>query len=187
MGVQFKTEQVFKVNSLTHKYGLTGFVKKRKYTTYNATLLIPEGERHWGYFKTTAFYTYPIAKQLEVKPSFVYYLRTDKDKRSGFNQYGPGISLRFSNKNTKVRTSFQYLTRNYNEIEARDNNGLINEKIQYNYANFVFNAEHSLSDHISLTSTVYSRIRQTNYTSVAARSFRGYRHQYAGIGVKWEI
>lgn len=86
MGVQFKTEQAFKVNSLTHKYGLTGFVKKRKYTTYNATLLIPEGERHWGYFKTTAFYTYPIAKQLEVKPSFVYYLRTDKDKRSGFNQ-----------------------------------------------------------------------------------------------------
>lgn len=187
MGVQFRTEQAFKVNNLRHKYGLTGYVTKRKYDTYNASDVISEGERNWSYFKATAYYTYPIGKRLDVKPSFVYYLRTDKAKRSGFSQYGPAISLSYKDKKTKIRTSFKYITRNYDKIEARDNNGLINEKIQYNYADFALNAEHKLKDNLSLTATVYSRIRETNYTNVNARSFRAYRNQYAGIGVKWEI
>lgn len=187
-GIELKTAQEFKINNLKHEYGLVAYFKKRMYDTYNALDEITDGERNWSYFRTMAFYEYPVNKTLEVKPSFVYYARIDnKDKRSGFNQFGPAIRIKFDNKKTTVRSVFRYLIRNYTSIEARDNNGLIGEKIQYGYTDITVKAAHRLTDILSITATVYSRLRNTNYTDVRARSFRGYRNQYAGIGVQWEF
>ncbi|MDE5421559.1 hypothetical protein L3073_05020 [Ancylomarina sp. DW003] len=186
-GIQFRTQQEFKVNDLKHKYGLVGYIKKRTYDTFNASETTSDGERNWGYIKMNAFYKYPVSKTLEVKPSFVYYVRSDKNDYSGFKQFGPAIALKFDNKKTKIRSGLSYLTRNYASIAAKDNNGPTGEKIQYNYLDITFDAEHQIEENLSITATVYSRVRNTNYTDLDARSFRGYRNQYIGIGVKWEF
>ena len=61
------------------------------------------------------------------------------------------------------------------------------EKIQYRYANFSLNAERKVTDKLFLTATVYSRVRTTNYTDLDARSFRGYRNQFASLGFSWKL
>lgn len=188
-GVQLSTRQVFEVNNLKHSYGLTAYVKKRLYDTFNASDVITDGERDWSYAKATAYYEYPIGETFEIEPSLVYYVRVDNmADRSGFRQFGPALRLKFDNDKTSVRSYFKYLTRNYTSFEARDNNGPTGEKIQYNYADIALDAEHRLgSTGFSITAKVYSRIRTTNYTDIDARSFRGYSNQYAGIGLKWEL
>ena len=188
LGVQLRTKQKFRINRLYHAYGLSVYVKKRLYDTFNASEIITDGKRDWSYAKATSYYELPLSKIVRIKPGFAYYVRIDnKDKRSGFRQFGPSIGVEFDTKKTTINTSFQYLTRNYTHLEARDSNGLINEKIRYNYADFTFDAVHQLGSGFFLTATVYSRIRETNYTDISARSFRGYRNQYAGIGIQWEL
>ena len=187
-GIQFRSEQEFEVNNLEHEYGITGYVRKRLYDTFNASNVITAGERDWDYLKLTGYYNFPISKNFKIRPSYEYFVRVDnKNSRSNFNQFGPSIRLRYDNKKTTVRSTFRYLTRNYTNLEARDNNGLLGENIKYNYALFNLDAEHQLESGLILTATVYSFIRDTNFTDVTARSFRGYTNQYAGVGVKWKI
>ncbi|MDH7447335.1 hypothetical protein [Aquimarina sp. 2201CG14-23] len=187
-GAQFSWMQVFRVNKLKHKIGVTGYVKKRLYDTFNASDIESNGERDWDYLKGTLFYKLPLHRHFEVKPSFVYYVRIDNStNRSGFNQYGPGIALKYDNNKTKIRGTFSFITRNYTDIEARNTDGLIGERLQYEYANFQLNGAHKIGNGFSLTATLFSKIRSTNYSDIDARSFRNYRNQYAGIGVLWEF
>lgn len=188
-GVKFGLQQEFRHNGLEHKYGITGYAKKRLYDTFNASDVTTDGERDWNYMKVTGFYTYPVSETFELKPSFVYYTRTDVlVGRSGFDQLGPGLGLKFDDDRTRFRANISYLTRNYTDFEARDTNGPLGEKIRYTYANISLNASHKLGNGgFSLTATAYSRVRATNYTDIDARSFRGYRNQYVGLGIKWEL
>ncbi|MBQ4822135.1 hypothetical protein [Aquimarina sp. MMG016] len=188
-GAQLSSVQTFKINRLKHKLGAVVYVKKRLYDTFNASDVDgPNGERDWDYAKGTFFYQLPFSKQLEIKPSFSYYVRIDNStNRSGFSQYGPGIAMKYNNDKTKIRTTFSFITRNYEEIEARDTEDLIGEKLKYEYANFQLNASQKIGGGFSVTATISSRIRSTNYTDIDARSFRNYRNQYAGVGVLWEF
>ncbi len=188
-GLLVKTAQEFESNGLEHRYGLSAYVKKRNYDTFNASDVIVEGKRDWDYVRANAFYELPLSKTLEVEPSFLYYVRIDNNNnnQSGFTMYGPKLGLKYDNDKTKVRTAFSFVTRNYASLEARDSEEAIGEKIQYQYAEFTLDAEHQLNDHLFITANIYSRVRSTNYTDLAARSFRGYRHQYAGLGIKWEF
>lgn len=188
-GAQLSSVQTFKVNRLKHKLGLIAYAKKRLYDTFNASEIEdPNGERDWDYLKGTLFYTLPFSKLFQIKPSFVYYMRIDNStNRSGFNQYGPGITMKYDNEKTKIKGAFSFITRDYTDIEARNTDGEIGEKLQYEYANLLLNVSHKLGNGFSLTTTISSRIRSTNYTDIDARSFRNYRNQYAGIGVLWEF
>ncbi len=187
-GAQFSSVQTFEVNRLEHKLGVNGYVKKRLYDTFNASEIDTDGERDWDYAKGSLFYELPFSDTFKIRPNFMYYARIDNSTgRSGFNQYGPGVIMAYKSKTTKVRTSLSFITRNYKEIEARDTEDLIGEKLKYEYANFQINAAHKIGNGFSLTGTIYSRVRNTNYTDIDARSFRNYRNQYAGIGVLWEF
>lgn len=188
-GVQLGSEQQFRANRLKHTYGLNAYLKKRLYNTFNASDVIPDGKRDWSYAKVTAFYELPISRTLEIEPSYTYYLRIDHlDKRSGFTQTGPSLDITYKNDLTRIRANAKYLTRNYTTLEARDNSGLIGEKIQYQYLDLALNAEHRLgSSAFYLVAEAYSRVRSTNYTDIEARSFRGYTNQYAGLGMRWEL
>ncbi|MGY3791956.1 hypothetical protein [Aquimarina sp. 433] len=187
-GVQLTSVQTFKIGRLKHKVGLSIYAKKRLYDTFNTSDVEPDGERDWDYVKGTLSYGLPINKYLQLRPSFVYYMRIDNStNRSGFNQFGPGISLRYKNKRTKVRSSFSFITRDYTDIEARNTEGTIGENLKYEYANFQLNASQKIGGGFSITTTLFSRIRSTNYTDIDARSFRNYRNQYAGIGILWEF
>lgn len=187
-GIQFRTEQEFEVNNLEHNYGIMGHIKKRKYDTFNASDVITAGKRDWDYLNLNAYYELPFSKTFKVRPSYQYFVRIDNmGGRSNFRQYGPGIRLRFDNDKTLVRAAFRSLTRDYKNIDARDNNGLTGEKIKYKYANLDFDIEHQLEGGLILTATVDSRIRTTNYTDFRARSFRNYKNQYVGLGVKLEL
>ncbi|NAS31130.1 hypothetical protein GTQ40_09125 [Flavobacteriaceae bacterium R38] len=187
-GVRFKTTQRFKVNKLKHAYGLTGYIKKRLYDTFNASDVVPDGERDWDYIRLTPFYELPVNKNLKLTSSFLYYVRIDNlEDRSGFNQYGPKIAFTFDDDQTKIRSSFSYVMRDYTFFEARDNNGLIGENIQYNYADFSLKATRKIRKSMYLTADIYSRIRTTNFTDIEARSFRSYRNQYAGVGLMWDF
>ncbi|MDY8137194.1 hypothetical protein [Aquimarina sp. 2201CG5-10] len=189
-GVQISSVQSFKVDRLEHEIGITGYVKKRLYDTFNASDVdnINIGERDWDYAKGTLFYTLPFSKNFELRPEFSYYVRIDNStNRSGFNQLGPGIRAKYDNKKTKIRTSLSYITRNYTDIQARNTDGEIGEKLKYGYTNFEINGAREIGGGFSITGTIYSKIRSTNYTDIDARSFRNYRNQYAGIGVLWEF
>ncbi|WP_281988532.1 hypothetical protein [Aquimarina aggregata] len=187
-GMLFTTTHSFKVRQLEHKLGLTTYVKKRLYDTFNASEIDTDGERDWDYARASVFYELPISKELKVRPNIMYYTRIDNStNRSGFNQFGPGIILSYKNKRTKVYSSFSFITRNYKQIEARNTEGLIGEKLTYEYANAQLRISHKISKGFSITGSLFSRIRSTNYTDIDARSFRNYRNQYAGIGILWEL
>lgn len=187
-GIQLKSVQNHYVGKQKHSYGATIIAKKRLYTTFNASNVDSEGERDWDYLKATLFYELPFSKHFEIKPSVVYYQRIDNLlDRSGYTQYGPSLSLKYGAKKTKVRAKISYLTRDYKTLQARDNNGLIGENIKYTYADFSINAEHRILKNVYTTATVYSRVRNTNFTDIDARSFRGYRNQYMGIGLRWQF
>jgi len=187
-GAQVSSVQTFKIHKLKHKLGVTAYIKKRLYDTFNASDIETDGERDWDYLKGTLFYTLPISNTLEVKPSVVYYMRIDNStNRSGFNQYGPGIALKYDNNKTKLRGTCSFIVRDYTDIEARDTEGLLGEKLKYEYANFQFNGSQKIAGGLSVTATLFSRIRSTNYTDIDARSFRNYRNQYAGVGISWEL
>ena len=158
-----------------------------KYDTFNATNLIANGKRDWSYIRVNPYLDIPLSNSFTIKPSYVYYERIDKIERSGFTQHGPELQLSYEVKNTEVKADFSYLTRNYTDIDARDNMGLIDDNLTYKYTQFNINAAHKITKNLELTATIYSRIRTTNYTDIDARSFRGYRNQYAGIGFKMEI
>ncbi len=187
-GAQISSIQSFDVNNLEHKLGVNGYVKKRLYDTFNASEIVTDGERDWDYAKGTLFYELPFSSTFKIRPNFAYYVRIDNSTdRSGFNQFGPGASIAFKNKMTKIRSTVSFITRNYKQIEARNTDEAIGEKLTYEYANFHLNASHSIGNGFSLTAIVHSRIRSTNYTDIDARSFRNYRNQYAGFGVLWEF
>ncbi len=188
-GAQFSSIQSFEVNRLEHKLGINGYVKKRLYDTFNASELDTDGERDWDYAKVALFYELPWSKSFKIRPNYMYYTRIDNSTqgRSGFNQFGPGVMMSYKSETTKIRSSFSFITRNYKEIEARNTEERIGEKLKYQYANFQVNAAHKIKENLWLTGTLYSRIRNTNYTDIDARSFRNYRNQYAGIGVLWEL
>jgi hypothetical protein len=187
-GVQFSSAQSFFVHRLEHKIGIDTYFKKRLYDTFNASEIDTNGERDWDYVKGNLFYELPFSEKFKIKPNFTYYARIDNStNRSGFNQYGPGINITYKSRITKVRTSLSFITRKYKEIEARNTEMAIGESLKYEYANFQLHASHKIGNGFSLTATLYSRIRSTNYTDIDARSFRNYRNQYAGIGVLWEL
>ena len=187
-GVQFSSIQSFKVNELEHKAGGNIYFKKRLYDTFNASEIDTDGERDWDYVKGSLFYELPINEEFKLKPNFTHYTRIDNSTgRSGFNQFGPGINLIYKNESTKIRSSLSFITRKYKEIEARNTDVLIGENLKYQYTNFQLNASHKIGNGLSLTATLYSKVRSTNYTDIDARSFRNYRNQYVGIGVRWEL
>ncbi|WP_299433691.1 hypothetical protein [uncultured Aquimarina sp.] len=187
-GVQFSSVQSFKVNKLKHKLGVTVYAKKRRYDTFNASEIESDGERDWDYLKGTLYYKLPFSKRLEIKPNFAYYVRIDNStNRSGFNQFGPGIAIKYDNDKTKIKGSFSFITRNYTDIEARNTDGLIGEDLKYEYSNFQLDGAHKIGSGFSITATMFSRIRSTNYSDIDARSFRNYRNQYAGVGILWEF
>jgi hypothetical protein len=187
-GIQLKSVKSYYIGKQKHRYGATLFAKKRLYQTFNASNIDTEGERDWDYVKGTVFYDLPISKTFEIKPSLVYYQRIDNLlDRSGFTQFGPALGVKYKNKKTTLSGKISYLTRNYKTLLARDNSGLTGENIQYTYADFSLNASQRLRKNIYLTATAYSRVRTTNFTDIDARSFRGYRNQYMGMGLRWEF
>ncbi|MBX2826770.1 MAG: hypothetical protein KTR22_01320 [Flavobacteriaceae bacterium] len=187
-GVSLSSIQSFKSNELKHRFGFTGTYKQRLYDTFNASDEIPNGTRDWRYLKGNVFYEFPISKAIELVPSFQVSTRIDvQEQRSGFTQYGPKLALKVTTAKTRIRSSFLFSTRDYTTLEARNNDGLIGEKIKYEYADFNFSLEHSIGQNLYATLNVYSRVRTTNYTDLDARSFRGYRNQYAALGFSWKL
>ncbi len=187
-GVQFSSIQSFEVRKQEHKIGINAYFKKRKYDTFNASEIDTDGQRDWDYIKGTLFYQLSFGARFKVTPNVLYYKRIDNSTgRSGFDQFGPGLNMVYKSKTTKIRSSFSFITRKYKEIDARNTDGAIGEKLKYEYANFSMNTAHKIGNGFSVTGTLYSRIRSTNFTDIDARSFRNYRNQYAGIGVLWEL
>ncbi len=187
LGAQLKTTQTFKVNGKAHKFGAKAYYKSRKYITFNASDIDSEGERNWDYLMLKPFYQYPINKDFKVTPSFSYLNRIDKlNNQSSYKQFGPELKIYFRTKSTKLKALVKHQTRNYTSIEARNNDGLIGDKLQYQYADFSLNVDHKLGrSNFFLTANCYSIVRTTNYSDIEARFFRGYSNQYAGLGVKW--
>ena len=72
------------------------------------------GRRDWDYLKTTLFYELPVGEYFELEPQITYYGRFDRlEQQSGFNQYGPGVRLRFDNDKTKINAAIKYQIRLY--------------------------------------------------------------------------
>lgn len=187
-GIEVSNTQKFRVRELQHKIGIDVYIKKRLYDTFNASDLITDGERNWDYAKAMMFYELPFSKQFTVEPNFVYYLRKDNTAdRSGFNQFGPGVDIKYDNDKTKISSSFSFITRNYKSIEARNTEAKIGETLKYEYINFGIDASYKIWNNFLITATINSKIRNTNYTDIDARSFRNYRNQYAGLGILWEL
>ncbi|WP_146052682.1 hypothetical protein [Aquimarina sp. I32.4] len=187
-GVQLSSVQSFDINRLEHKLGVSALVKKRMYDTFNASEIDTNGERDWDYIKANLFYELPFSEHFKIRPNILYYARIDNSAgRSGFKQFGPGLNMAYKNRGTKIRTSFSYITRKYDAIEARNTEERIGENLKYKYANIQANFFQKIANGFSITTTLYSRIRSTNYTDIDARSFRNYRNQYAGVGILWEL
>jgi len=185
-GFRLGTKQKYRPGRYDHSYGLTAYYKKRLYETFNSEETSPNGERNWDYIKVTGFYELPLGGYFEVEPQLTYYARMDRlADRSGFNQYGPGLRLRFDNEKTKVGVSIKYLVRDYTEIQAP---GLDDENLRYQYTDMALNFEHKLPvKGLLFTGNIYSRFRETNTADLASRSFRGYTNQYAGLGLTWKL
>ncbi|MEM8927596.1 MAG: hypothetical protein AAGC45_05295 [Bacteroidota bacterium] len=184
-GLRFGTKQQFRPGRYEHAFGLMVYYKKRLYKTFNAEDTPQNGERNWDYAKGSIFYELPLNGVFELEPQFTYYLRLDRlEDRSGFNQYGPGLRLRFDNDKTKISAVVKFQIRDYTTIQAPGGDDLL----RYQYTDFSLNFEHQLPvKNLLFTGKVYSRFRETNTIDVAARSFRGYTNQYAGLGLTWTL
>ncbi|MEM9077085.1 MAG: hypothetical protein AAGC43_08595 [Bacteroidota bacterium] len=185
-GVGVSSKQEYRPGKYEHGFGFTAYYKKRLYETFNAEDNPQNGQRDWDYSKITVFYELPLGETIEVEPSLTYYGRFDRlENRSGFNQYGPGMRIRFDNDKTKVIISAKYLQRDYTGINAP---GTQDERLQYEYMDVSLRFEHQLPiKGLLFTGVAYSRFRETNTTNLASRSFRGYTNQYAGIGLTWKL
>nr|WP_297918800.1 hypothetical protein [uncultured Allomuricauda sp.] len=185
-GLQLGSKQEYRPSRYEHAFGFTAYYKKRLYKTFNAEDSPQDGQRDWDYAKLVAFYELPLGNYLELEPQFTYYGRFDRlEERSGFNQYGPGIRLRFDNEKTKFNAFAKYFIRDYTEITAPGSQG---EKLTYQYMDFSLRFEHQLPiENLLFTGTAYSRFRETNTVDLASRSFRGYTNQYGGIGLLWKL
>ena len=185
-GVRLATKHVYRPGRYAHAFGFSGYLKKRKYETFNAENTPQNGQRNWNYAKVTLFYELPITPVFELKPQLTYYTRLDRlEDRSGFEQYGPGLRLRFDNDKTKVSAAVKYQIREYTAIQAP---GGDDELLQYQYTDISLDVEHQLPvKGLLFTGTAYSRFRETNTVDLAARSFRGYTNQYAGVGLTWKL
>ena len=183
-GLRLATKQKFRPGRYVHAFGFLAYYKKRLYDTFNAEDIQQSGQRDWDYAKITAFYELPIGNNLELEPQLTYYGRFDRlENRSGFNQYGPGLRLRFDNDKTKVSAAAKYLIRDYTVLAAPGSQG---ENLRYQYFDISLRFEHQLPiKGLLLTGTAYSRFRETNTVNLASRSFRGYTNQYAGVGLLW--
>ncbi len=187
-GVQLGSKQEFRPGRYEHAVGFVAYYKKRLYDTFNAEEDPQFGRRDWDYAKLTAFYELPLTATLEIEPQLTLYSRIDRlENRSGFNQYGPGMRLRFDNDKTKISALVKYLIRDYTDIQAPSSSDPIG-LLKYQYFDFSVNFEHQLPiKGLLFTGTVYNRFRETNTTNLASRSFRGYRNYYGGVGLKWKI
>ena len=184
-GAKLTTKQKFRPGRYEHTIGLSSYYKKRLYSTFNAEDNPQNGARDWDYLKATVFYELPMGAYFELEPQVIYYGRFDRmENRSGFNQYGPALKLRFDNNKTKISAAVKYQIRNYTDITAPGTADIL----QYQYTDFSINFEHQLPiEGLYFTGTAYSRFRETNTIDLAARSFRGYTNQYAGLGLKWKL
>ena len=185
-GVQLATKQKFKPGRYEHAFGFIVYYKKRQYTTFNAEETPQNGQRDWDYTKITGFYELPLSGTFEIEPQLTYYARFDRlEDRSGFNQYGPGLRLRFDNDKTKISAAIRYFIRDYTAIQAP---GVEDELLVYQYTDISLGIEHELPiKKLFFTGTAYSRFRETNTIDLSSRSFRGYTNQYVGVGLTWKI
>ncbi|UOY06538.1 hypothetical protein L0P88_21765 [Muricauda sp. SCSIO 64092] len=185
-GLRLATKQEFRPGRYEHAFGFTAYYKKRLYDTFNAEDTPQNGQRNWDYAKIMAFYELPLGGNLELEPQMTYYGRFDRlENRSGFNQYGPGLRLRFANDKTKISATIKHFIRNYSVITAPGAEG---ERLQYKYTDMFLRFEHQLPiKGLLFTGTTYSRFRETNTVDLASRSFRGYTNQYAGVGLLWQL
>jgi len=187
-GIELNTRQRFKIKKLKHYVGASIILKQRLYETFNASSVVQNGERDWSYIKANGYYSFPITKSLKVQPGYLYYKRTDElIDRSGFTQSGPVLEVRFKSKKFDFQSSIKHLIRDYKTLEARNTEGPIDEKIEYKYTDIAFDGAYKVNKKLSITTTVYSRIRTTNYTDIDGRSFRGYRNQFAGAGLRYKL
>lgn len=184
-GVQLSSKQGFRPGRYEHAFGLTTYYKKRLYNTFNAEDNPQNGQRNWDYSKVTTFYELPLGANFELTPQLIYYGRFDRmENRSGFNQYGPGLRLRFDNDKTKISALVKYQVRDYTKIQAPGSETLL----QYKYTDFSVSFEHQLPiEGLYFTGTAYNRFRETNTIDLSARSFRGYTNQYVGVGLMWKL
>ncbi|MEM9650148.1 MAG: hypothetical protein AAF969_16850 [Bacteroidota bacterium] len=185
-GLRLATKQKIRPNRYEHAFGFTAYYKKRLYDTFNAEDSPETGQRDWDYAKVTAFYELPLGGDLELEPQLTYYGRFDRlENRSGFNQYGPGLRLRFDNDKTKISAAIKYFIRDYAVLAAPGSQG---EKLRYQYTDISVRFEHQLGiKGLLFTGTAYSRFRETNTIDLSSRSFRGYTNQYAGVGLLWRL
>ncbi|UJH67373.1 hypothetical protein [Allomuricauda sp. SCSIO 65647] len=185
-GLRLATKQKFRPGRYEHAFGFSAYYKKRLYDTFNAEDTLQNGQRDWDYAKVTAFYELPVGNNFELEPQLTYYGRFDRlENRSGFNQYGPGLRLRFDNDKTKISAAAKYLVRDYDVLSAPGSNG---ENLRYRYMDVSLKFEHQLPiKGLFFTGIAYSRFRETNTVDLSSRSFRGYANQYAGIGLLWRL
>lgn len=187
-GVDFNIQQEFELLKTKHELGLSTYLKKRLYETYDAFDEEPYGTRDWNYWKGELFYKTNLTKRLEFDTDFAYLIRTDLGaNRSGYEQYGVSLGLDYENKRLDIGLGAELLNRKYTAISARDNEGQIGEMTKYKYLNLSFDIQYSLSKHFTVSAEAYQRVRNTNYTDLSARSFRGFTYQFAGLGVIYEL
>lgn len=186
-GVKLGSRQKFRPGRYEHVLGVSASYRKRNYTTFNASDVVSNGTRDWDYVRASLFYELPVTATFSLKPDLHYYARIDRlEDRSGFRQYGPSLGLKWDTDKTRVRGGIRYVIRNYSTIEARNDLGILDENLQYTYTDVSLDFEHQMgSKGMALTGTAYSRMRETNYTDLSARSFRGYTYYYAGVGFQW--
>ncbi|MEO0570605.1 MAG: hypothetical protein AAF039_02795 [Bacteroidota bacterium] len=186
-GIRMATKQKFRPGKYEHTVGFNAYYKKRLYDTFNGEDTPQNGTRDWDYLKASAFYELPITGTFEIVPQLSFYSRMDRlVDRSGFNQYGPALRLKFDNDKTKISAVVKYQLRQYTEIQAPGTED--NVLLRYQYTDVALNFEHQLPiKGLLFTGTVYSRFRETNTVALSSRSFRGYTNQYAGIGLLWRL
>ncbi|MGD1945891.1 MAG: hypothetical protein ACFB0A_06455 [Croceivirga sp.] len=185
-GLRLGTKQEFRPGRYEHAFGFRMYYKKRLYDTFNSNLDPQDGKRNWDYAKIVGFYDLPINGTFEISPQVTYYGRYDRlEQQSGFQQYGPGLRLRFDNDITKISAVIKYQIREYTSIKAP---GADNTSLRYQYTDMALTFEHQLPlKGLLFTGTAYSRFRETNTIDLAARSFRGYTNQYVGVGLTWRL
>lgn len=190
MGIQIQSKQKLDFGGAQeHEVGVVAYAKKRRYQTFDASDEIPEGTRNWNYFKGTLYYELPLGKYLEVKPAFTYLSRVDVGSgRSGYNQFGPSGRIVYDDDKLRVKGQISWLNRDYTNIFARDEDGnTTTDFTNYTYLDLSFDLERTIANGLFLTVSAYQRVRETNFLDLEARSFRGYVHQYAGAGLKFEL
>lgn len=175
------------VNHLLHAYGAKIGLTNRDYRITNFSDN-SNGDRIWRYFDASLFYRYPLNKKVFIEPRLSFQSRSDvTNSVFGYRQLRPEVLFQFKSNDWIVKINTSYSNRNFDAINASNEDGDPNGNLQFKYWRLRSNIDYSINKRLKIISEVSILDRNSNNLDITTSGFRTYSNNYYGIGLRYSF